>query len=392
MLKIKFPGLLILGISLCNLTYGQGTYNSSGQDGYRNNLNVLVKKAERTKGNTDSLTFCINEFNKLNNRYHDKETAVYLNYYKAQYAYLTSDSYKSMQLAVLSLNDAQKWKINQPLPEIYSLIGNLHKENTNYPMAFIAAQKGLDIAMQNNDTAEIIRLLGTKAMFKRGYSLHFGTPIEKDSSLNLRLEGLKMAESSPKYERERVPFYDNIAQHYNSVKDYKKAEYYAKKGIALALKFNQKRSLTYSYSALGQSYYHSGDKKQGMTYLNKALQITIEIKRPYRKMELYEEISGCYESSADYKQAFFYLKKYRWLFDSLQVRANEKQIGELQIKYEAAKKDEALALLNQANLTKNKQLNWLFGGLLVFILFIVILIYLYGVIRKKKQCTDGQQS
>jgi two-component sensor histidine kinase len=102
-------------------------------------------------------------------------------------------------------------------------------------------------------------------------------------------------------------------------------------------------------------------------------------------MEIYDDISSCYESSGDYKDAFNYLSKYRWLVDSLQVRVNVKQLGELQIKYETAKKDEALALLNQANLQKSKQLQWLLGGAITFALLIIALVYLYRIIRHKNQ-------
>jgi len=383
MLNIKIPGLFILAFALYATGFCCGYEKPAGVHNPETALDSLIKRAEKNKNNADSLLNYISELKKFGQA--DKTAVVYTEYYTAQYASLKADFYKSMQMAVLSLNDAQKWKISKLLPAIYALIGNLHKENTNYPMAFIAAEKGLYAAKQNKDTAQIIDLLGIKAMFKRGYSLHFNLPVDKDSSLDLRLQGLKLAESNPKYERLCIPFYDNIAQHYNFVKDYAKAKYFAQKGIALALKYNQKRSLTYSYSSIGQAYYHTGDRKRGMDYLKKALQITIELKQPYRKMELYDEISGCYESSSDYKQAFFYLTKFRWLVDSLQVRTNEKQLGELQIKYETAKKDEALALLNQAALQKNRQLKWLFCGVLLFLLFTVILVYLYGVIREKNK-------
>jgi len=389
MRRIKYLCLLVFVTAHVGLVFGQG--NGSGGD-YKKHLDNLIIKSKGAGTNLDTLRYYINEIKKLNNRLHDKTATVYVEYLDARDAWLNSDFYQSMQLAVSSLNDAQKWKLTQPLPEIYSLIGNLHKENTNYPMAFIAAQKGLDIARQNNDTLEIIRLLGMKAMFKRGYSLHFGLPIDKDSSLALRLEALKIAEANPKYEPERISFYNNIAQHYYLLKDYEKAKYYGKKGIALALKYHQKRSLTYSYSFIGTAYYYSGDRKQGMMYLNKALQLSIEIKQPYRKMEIYDDISRCYQSSSDYKQAFFYLNKFRWLVDSLQVRSNEKQIGELQIKYETAKKDEALALLNQAALQKNKQLHWLLADVLLFFVLIAILAYMYVLIRRKNDALTASNA
>jgi len=380
MLKIKYVCLLIFAFAGIASVFGQGNNRTVN---YRQSLDSLINKAKTAATNPDTLRYCIARFKKINDQFHDNTSAVYLEFLGAKYASLNSNFSQAMQLAVSSLKDAQKSKLTQLLPEIYSTIGNLHKENTNYPMAFIAAQKGLDIARENNDTLEIIRLLGMKAMFKRGYNLHFGYPIDKDSSLELRLEALKMAEANPKYERELTPFYNNIAQHYDLLKDYKKAEYYGRKGIAVATKYNQKRSLTYSYSFIGIAYYYSGDRTQGIMYLDKALQLSIAIKQPYRKMEIYDDISRCYESSGDYKDAFNYLSKYRWLVDSLQVRVNVKQLGELQIKYESAKKDESLALLNQANLEKSKQLKWLLGGALLFLVFVAILVYLYIVIRRK---------
>ena len=204
MLKIRYLCLLVFALAAIELIYGQGMGYSKSAGSYKTQLTDLISKENRSRNNPDSVLAVIKTFSKLYSRFHDKTSMVYAEYSRAQYASLKSDFYKSMQLSVSSLNDAQKYNIKQLLPEIYALIGNLDKENTNYPMAFIAAQKGLDVAKENNDTSEVIQLLGLKAMFKRGYSLHFGTPVDKDSSLTLRLEGLKMAESNPKYERLRV--------------------------------------------------------------------------------------------------------------------------------------------------------------------------------------------
>jgi two-component sensor histidine kinase len=288
-----------------------------------------------------------------------------------------------MQLAVASLYNAQKYKVSSILPDEYALIGTLHKENSNYPMALMAAQKGVDIAKQNNDTSEYIELLGLKAMFIRGHSMHFHTPVEKDSSLAIRLMALKIAESNPKYERLCVPFYDNICQHYDLVKDYPKAKYYGYKGIALALKYNQKRSLTYSYAFLGEALFFSGDRQQAMLYLQNALQIATGLKQPYRIMELNNDLSRFYKLSGDYKNALYYEDRYIALIDSIQVRVNVKQIAEVQIKYESIKKDEALALLNLADRQKSKQLRWLLIGAVLFLFLVVILAYMYRIIRLK---------
>lgn len=381
MLKTRIPVLLIILLTFCSVVYGQKNGNAVNNSTYTKRLDSLMSKGLKLQNNSDSLPYVVQGFRKLNNQYHDNESAVYADLYAAQHEWLSSNFVKAMQHAIATLNEAQKWKVNRPLPEIYALIGSLHKENTNYPMAFIAAERGLTAAKQNHDTVNIIQLLGMKAMFKRGYSMHFNKPLDKDSSLIIRLQGLALAEADPKYERLRVPFYDNIAQHYFLFKDYKRSEEYARKGIAIATKYNMQRSLTYGYDWLGEASYLSGERELGASYLKKALAISIMIKQPYRKMEIYDDLAVCYSSSSNYKDAYYYLSKYRWLLDSLQVRGNVKQIGELQIKYETAQKDKDLALLNQANAQKSKQLQWLLIGASIFLLLIVILVYTYSIIR-----------
>ncbi len=387
MLRKKYTILLLFAFITHVSTHGQVVNRPANGIGAKAHLSYLISKTDRTRNNPDSLQLLIKEFTTMNARYHDKTAMIYATFCQAQYAWLKSDFYRSMQLGVSTLKDAQKYKVTRLLPEIYALIGDLHKENTNYPMAFIAAQNGLDAAIQNRDTAEIIQLLGLKAMFIRGYNLHFGYPFDKDSSLVLRLQGLKLAEANPKYERVRIPFYDNIAQHYDAVKDYSKAKYYGQKGVDLALKYNQPRSLTYSYSALAEACYRSGDTRQGMEYFNKALLITNQLKLPYRKMELYDAMTNCYASSGDYKDAFSYLSKYRWLQDSLQVRVNVKQLSELQIKYETAKKDAKISSLKAKSEIEELE----YGGIITVLILLVIigaLIYLKENKRKKLALTE----
>lgn len=385
MLKIKITYLLLFALAALTTVSAQNNGQYVNDSNYKKSLAILIKKSRRLSVDSDSLPGVITEFKALHARYHDNRSLVYITFNTAQIEWMAANHLRSMELAIKSLNEAHKGMVTELLPEIYSLIGALHKENTNYPMAFIAAENGVEAAKRNKDTAMIIGLLGDKAMYKRSYSLHYNKPLDKDSSLEIRLEALKIAEANPKYERARIPFYDNIAQHYKDFKKYEKAKYYANKGINLALKYDQKRSLTYGYNWLGEAYYFDGDKKSGMMYLNKALELTIMLKQPFRKMELYEAISNCYESSGNYKEALFYLNKYRWLHDSLQVQKNVKNIGELQIKYETAKKDKSLALLNQANLVREKKLKWLITGSCLFIIVLIIILYMYGVIRKKNR-------
>ncbi|MES2809396.1 MAG: sensor histidine kinase [Bacteroidota bacterium] len=387
---MKFHLIVVVLCFFAITAQGQTTKVPTNKS-YTEEFDQLLAKRKRYSDNADSLKSISNDFTALYKRYHDPQSMVYATYNMADYYYLRADHINAMRDYVKALNLAQKFKIEKVLPHIYSNIGNLHKENTNYPMAFEATEKGLEVARNLRDTTTIIAMLGQYAMFKRSYLKHFNKPLKSDTtSINMQFEGLKMAESSPKYELQRIPYYDNIAQHYKDIGIYDLAIIYANKGVALATKLGRKRSLTYGYNWLGEAQYFSGQRSLGISNVKKALDLSISIKQPYRTMELYEAMANCYKSSGNYKDAYGYIEKWIALRDSLNVQDNEKQIGELQIKYETAKKDKDLAVSDQRVKDRNKLLNYSFCGLLVFLALLVFLVYLYDVIKhKNKILTDN---
>jgi len=315
----------------------------------------------------------------------NKTALIYGELFTAHYYWQSADHQKSMEVAVKCLADAEKWNVKKALPEIYLIIGNLHKENTNYKMAFEAQETGLKWAISNHDTASIISLLNLRAMFIHTFRLHKHDASYKDTSINIQLSTLKLAESNIKYERQRIVLYDNISQYYLNQKDYDKAIYYGDKGAAMALKYSQQRSLTYSYSWLGEAYYFKGDKKQGLDYLNKALLITRSLKEPYREMEIYEHQYDCYYLSGDYKTALALINRSHTMRDSLQVAMNEKQISELQIKYESAKKDKEIALMDHTQKVKNREIIIILAGSLLFVIFFIILVLQYRILHQSNR-------
>lgn len=384
MYKLKLTiWLLVLLPAFCARSQPGPALPGAGNS-YQQKLDSLYSLSKRLLSvSSDSLLNVVNQFKTLNSQHRDVTSKVYAEFTEAEYYWLTANHIKAINLAIQSLNNAVKGKVTKCLPSIYSLIGNLQKEDTNYPLAFDAANKGLAVARQLKDTSSIISMLGLKAMLVRTYNLHYNKPIANDGSNDLQFEGLKLATTNPKYELISIKFYDNIAQHYKDVEQYAKAIFYAKKGIRLAQKYNQKRSMTYAYSWLGQSYCFSGKKKDGIACMHKAIQLSVEIKQPYRTMELYNEIAACYKFSGDYKDALDCEYKYIALRDTLQAQVNEKQMSELQIKYETAQKNKDIALLDRDNRLKSRQMIWFVIGALIFVPLTIVLLFMYRVILDK---------
>jgi len=284
-----------------------------------------------------------------------------------------------MQEALKCLNNAERWNIKQAYPYIYTIIGNLQKESANYQLAFSSVESGLYWAHLNKDTNSIISMLNLKAMFihTRGEALKISL---NDTSINLQLKALNIAESSPKFEELRVALFDNIAQYYFDNRDYKNAISYGDRGVALAIKYNRQRSLTYSYTWLGEAWYEMGDKQKGFDYLHKALTIARNPKEPYREMELNEDLYHFYSKNGDYKAAIDFDSRSQQIHDSLRVQMNEKQMGELQLLYETNKKNKVIAQMSHAKQVENKQVIIISVISLLFIIFFIILFLQYRII------------
>jgi len=359
----------------------------SNHDDPKNIVKVdsLVSQGKKYLASQIELLPFANELLKIAQSTGNKKALVYGEQYKADYYWLAANHEQSMQMAIKSIADAEKWNLKETLPQTYLIIGNLNKENTNYKMAFEAQGKGMYWAKVNHDTPAIISLLSLKAMFIHTSKKLPHDTAYKDTSINIQLTTLKLAESNIKYERRSIPLYDNISQYYLNEKDYNKAIYYGEKGASVAIKYNQQRSLTYSYCWLGQAWYFMDEKQKGLNYINKALQISRSIKEPFREMELYNHLYDCYCFSGDYKTALAMSSRSHKMSDSLQVLGNEKQISELQIKYESEQKDKAIVEMDRSQRLKDKQIIISLAGAILAVIFFVILFLQYRILHQSNR-------
>jgi tetratricopeptide (TPR) repeat protein len=356
-------------------------------------INLAIKNGQRLVSNkSDSLLAVAQQLGKYYQLTGDKKAKVYAGIFESNYYWFAGNHQQAMKLIMQALANAEKWKIQQLLPEIYTITANLHKENANYDQAFKDALKGLEIARANRDTGSVISLLGLRAMFTHSYYLRQHRAKDDHASLGMQFEALKLAGANPKYEKMTIRFYNNIAQAYKDDAKYDHTIFYGNKAVLLATKYNQQRSLTYSYCWLGQAFYYMGQHEKGLKYLNMALTITRQIKQPFRQMEVYEAIMDCYRSTGDFKEAFNLLERVAFMRDSLQVTKNVKQISELQLKYESVKKDQQIGQLNQSAKVKNRELFWIIVISFIFLIMFMIILIQYYTIHKHNKLIKGNNT
>ncbi|MBD1391917.1 tetratricopeptide repeat protein [Mucilaginibacter glaciei] len=394
----QFYKLAIITSLLINIlqacTSGQKksfTEPTPGSDTAR--ITSLIEKGENLQSaNADSLLTVKDELFYIGTANNNNKALLYAEIFYAHYSWMKANHPMAMQTAMKALADAEKWQIKEAIPEIYGTIANLHKESRNYEEAFVAVDKGIKAARDNKDTMELISALGNKAMFTHGYYMFNKIPSQDKTSLGLQLAALTIAETNSKYESTRIRFYNNIGQTYKERKDYAKALYYTNKAVALAIKYERPRSLTYSYNWLGDAYYYMGQHQKGLEYLNKAIEITYKIGEPYRRMEISESIAQAYESTGNYKEAIAAGKKYQHLKDSLQVIDNSKQLAAMQLKFEGEQKDKQIAVLNKLNKLNHKYVWVVTVSAIIFLLLFISLLYQYVAIRKNKKLVEGKNT
>lgn len=347
---------------------------------------VLFREVEKyDNSNPDSLAFFAKQVVALAGQVNDHKSIVRGERFIARALWRLGDHGQAMKVSVNALKKAEKWGITSEIPDIYSLIAQLHKEKINYAMAFDAVDKGMVVSEKLKDTAAIIQLARMKAMFTQGMGANYKDTALIHKSLIMHLESVKMAESSPKFERSRIGYYNNIAQIYVKRKELDSAELYVHRAISLAKKYNQKSSLTYSYVWLAQIYDGRGDLKNSIFYRNEAVSIAKELKNPFREMELSDYLMEGYRSAGQYKEALEAFVRYSTLRDSMQVLQNVRQVGELELKYDDEKKDQQIGTLRQLNQLRSKQTIGALTLLCLFLVLSAVMFNQYRVIRQNNK-------
>ncbi|KQS26889.1 sensor histidine kinase [Dyadobacter sp. Leaf189] len=349
-------------------------------------LEELYEKADNfTTGSPDSLRYIAELIKKEGLRLNNARALVRGTRYQAQALWRLGNHKEAMKLAIVALKDAEKGKLTGELPDIYAVIGNLHKEKANYSMALAAVDKGMAIARKNRDTASVIYMARLEAMFTQGLGADKEDTALIHKSLKMHLEGLKLAESSARFEKQRIGYYNNIAQACVKRGELDRARFYVTKGIELAKKYDQLLSLTYSYTWLSQVYLGEGDKQNSIYYLKEALRITRQLKNPFREMEVNRYLYRTLNEMNSYKDALQAYTRYIEIRDSLRVLENVRQIGEMQEQYEAGKKDQQISTLAEINKVKTRETIWALAGLSVFLVLSVFMLFQYRTISRTNQ-------
>ena len=143
---------------------------------------------------------------------------------------------------------------------------------------------------------------------------------------------------------------------------------------------------------IGRAYFKNKKYRQALKYFQQALEKAKETGSPFMIMDNYKYQADCYSAMKDYERALWYSNEYYYMKDSLLNIDKNKEIAEIQAKYENEIEEQENRLLkqeNEANVATIK-LQYL-GGIGIFIITILaatLAIIYYRSSQEKKKAND----
>ncbi|MEN8121285.1 MAG: tetratricopeptide repeat-containing sensor histidine kinase, partial [Bacteroidota bacterium] len=368
-------------------------------------------------------------FEQLNTAKEDTGKVVILNKLSKSYKRSNPDSAlsfaKKAEALALNLNDSVG------LAESYNNYGNIYKNQGFYILAMTMYQKSLKISEEINYKQGLGKLYNNIGI------LHF---IQKnyDISMEYYEKSLKIKDSLGD-KKGKSYCYNNISNIYDIKKNYPTAIEYANKSLAIRQELKDSTGMSVCYQRLGRISLHSKHFAQASSYYQQAMELNKKWGDKYgisqilyniselkmaignsetnfnKKNKYYKEAINdalqsinvskkigavnnqryayktLHEASMalqDYKMAVFYQKQYYLLRDSLLNLEKIKQIKDIELKYQAEKKQLQIEKLEKEYELKSANLKSLQNQyillILTLLLFVVFLIYLLFTRKKLK--------
>lgn len=150
-----------------------------------------------------------------------------------------------------------------------------------------------------------------------------------------------------------------------------------------------KRELAESYNNIGIIYYFRENYERAIANLELALAAGLESEAKQEISRSYEYLSNAHRKQGDYKRALEYKELHHAILDFIQTEKNERELLEIQNRYEMAQKESQIVKLEYDSQERERELrtqksirNFLYA--LVALILIIVVLILYSYIQKQK--------
>jgi signal transduction histidine kinase len=172
----------------------------------------------------------------------------------------------------------------------------------------------------------------------------------------------------------------NLGNIYYKREEYTKALDHQRRALSYDQKNNNSIGLVETYSSMGLIYLGLNNFNRAYESFTKALVICKEHDLKSREAVLYENFSDYYEQLGDYQNAYIFYLKHTQLKDSIFTLEMRKQIEDLQMSYQANKREQEISLLSERNNLKDTQLQLQTTKTRLLLVFTIFTVFVLGLL------------
>lgn len=255
------------------------------------------------------------------------------------------------------------------------------------------AQKDFSEALANSKKAFLLHRkidIEGKGVSLMNVALAFGGLGQLDSSLVYNLKALALFEAGNLYENSAA-VYQEISEIYSKRQEYDLAIEYINKAIALEEHFVSSEIKIRVFESLGNLYLEAKAYKKGIGVLTKSVKAAQDSGLKLYERNIRRQLANAYMHLNDYQNAHKELSAVIALNDSILDESKQKQIKELEIKYDTYRKaQENLLLAKERDIaTLDARRNEQFTYSLLVVLALVLIIF-YLVFRQYRSKAQAQ--
>jgi two-component system, NarL family, sensor kinase len=186
----------------------------------------------------------------------------------------------------------------------------------------------------------------------------------------------------------KVNIYNSLLRYYRLIGDENEAFRYTHLAIESATIYGNPFNLAETYNAAGATYLLFNKTGEAYSYLNQALKLARNFNYKQILSETLLNLSGYYANSNNYQQAYNLLSEYTQLADSIFTIEKQKELQELDRKYQLVKKESELKDQQLTIELKEREIyrkNRVITSSTAFIVFILVTMFLSWKIQDKKK-------
>ncbi|TXN35207.1 tetratricopeptide repeat protein [Flagellimonas hymeniacidonis] len=307
----------------------------------------------------------------------DDKKGISQSYFRMGLAYLSSDKGESLRLLDQSKRLKEEIGDLRGLAKVGISLGVLHEENGNY-------QNALDYYKQSLEANEKFDDKRVASIIYNNLGIVYLDLMELDSAIvyhNKALEFRKILGN----ERGVVQSLLNIGEVYQKKKDFYRGLTFFHKAKAISEASSRKPFMPNIVEKLGEVHLSLNALDSADIYFTMALIQKQEAGNFNSLSSTYRNLSKLFEKRRDYKKSLEYFKQFKTVQDSVTINKKNRELAEVQAKYDTAKQEREINELQQENKSRKLWQNiYAVGGLLALILT-VILFQFFRFRNKKNQ-------